>query len=148
MDVNKVSDRELREEYVKRFMLKDGNKIGSAEMAADHFRGLLEFNDREQFMVIYLNGRNRHIGSEILFTGSISTSSVYPREVIKEVLNKKAVAVVFGHNHPSGNNNPSKDDLVITNKLKTALEAIDVIVQDHVIIANGGYYSFADHGLI
>jgi DNA repair protein RadC len=85
---------------------------------------------------------------EILFEGTLSTSAVYPREVVKRTIDNDAAALVFVHNHPSGNPNPSQDDLTITKKLKKAVQAIDVSVHDHLIIAGNDVYSFADHGLI
>jgi len=99
-------------------------------------------------MVIYLNGRNQIIKMDELFKGTLNTSAVYPREVVKRALNNNAAALVFVHNHPSGNPNPSQDDISITKKLKEAALAIDVSVHDHLIIAGNDVYSFADHGLI
>jgi len=85
---------------------------------------------------------------EELFKGTLTTSAVYPREVVKRALDNNAAALVFVHNHPSGNPNPSQDDLTITKKLKAAAKAIDVSIHDHLIIAGNEVYSFADHGLI
>jgi DNA repair protein RadC len=99
-------------------------------------------------MVIYLNGRNQIMGMEELFEGTLTTSAVYPREVVKRAIDHKAAALVFVHNHPSGNADPSQDDLTITKKLKEATAVIDVSVHDHLIIAGNDIYSFADHGLI
>ena len=99
-------------------------------------------------MVIYLNGRNQILKLEELFEGTLSTSAVYPREVVKRALDNNAAAIVLVHNHPSGNSTPSKDDLAITNKLKEATQSIDVSVHDHLIIAGNDVYSFADHGIL
>jgi len=85
---------------------------------------------------------------EELFKGTLTTSAVYPREVVKRALDNNAAALVFVHNHPSGNPNPSQDDLTITKKLKEAAKANDVSIHDHLIIAGNEVYSFADHGLI
>ncbi len=85
---------------------------------------------------------------EELFEGTLTTSAVYPREVIKRALANNAAALVFVHNHPSGNSNPSQDDIALTKQLKQATEAIDIYIHDHLIIANNDVYSFADHGLI
>jgi len=73
---------------------------------------------------------------------------VYPREVIKQALDNDAAALVFVHNHPSGNSNPSQDDLNITKKLEAAAKSIDISIHDHLIIAGDENYSFADNGLI
>ena len=83
-----------------------------------------------------------------LFEGTLTTSAVYPREVIKMILEKDAAAVIFVHNHPSGNPNPSGDDQKITRKLKAACETIDVQLHDHLIIAGNDFTSMADKGMV
>ena len=100
------------------------------------------------FLVIYLNGRNQILKLEELFEGTLSTSAVYPRGVVKRALDNNAAAIVLVHNHPSGNSTPSQDDLAITKKLKEATQSIDVSVHDHLIIAGNDVYSFADHGIL
>jgi DNA repair protein RadC len=122
--------------------------IRSADEVKEYLQHELRDKNREVFLAIYLNGRNQIIKMEELFQGTLSTSAVYPREVVKRALENDAAALVFVHNHPSGNPNPSQDDLSITNKLKDALMSIDVSVHDHIIIAGNDVYSFADHGLI
>jgi DNA repair protein RadC len=122
--------------------------IRSADEVMDYLKHNLRDKNREIFMVIYLNGRNQILKMEELFEGTLSTSAVYPREVVKRALENDAAALVFVHNHPSGNPNPSQDDLTITKKLVEAVKAIEVSVHDHLIIAGNDVYSFADHGLI
>ena len=147
--LDRVSDSQLDKEYRKRFFLKAGDKLSSAEDAARHFNMLFAIDPaREHFGVIYLNGANKLISSEILFVGSLATSLVHPREIIKRALEENGAAIICGHNHPSGNNNPSQDDLQITKKIKTACKAVDLSLHDHVIVTGEGYYSFADHGII
>ena len=126
----------------------DQDFIRSADEVIDYLKHNLRDKSREVFLVIYLNGRNQILKMEELFQGTLTTSAVYPREVVKRALVNDAAALVFVHNHPSGNPNPSKDDLTITIKLKEAAQAIDVSVHDHLIIAGNDVYSFADHGLI
>ena len=104
-------------------------------------------SDLEKFVCIFLNGRNQVIATETLFEGSLTTSAVYPREVIRRILYHGSAAVLFCHNHPSGNTNPSNDDLTITKKLVEAANTIDVTVHDHIIIAGTEYTSFSDKGL-
>jgi len=99
-------------------------------------------------MCLYLNGRNQIMESKVLFEGSLTSSAVYPREVIKSALAENAAALVFVHNHPSGNPNPSKEDREITHRLNTAAKALDITVHDHLIIAGNSVFSFADHGLL
>ena len=147
MNWNKVSDSALISEYNNRFKLKTGDKIADAKEAALHLTTTLEERDVEQFIVIYLNTANKIIDTEILFKGTITTSNIYPREVIKKMLNNEASAVIFGHNHPSGDTKPSKDDIRITKTLTKACDAIQVKIHDHVIIGDG-YTSFANEGLM
>ena len=147
--LDRVSDSQLDKEYRKRFFLKAGDKLSSAEDAAIHFNMLFAKDPvREHFGVIYLNGANKVINSEILFSGSLTTSQVHPREIIKRALEENTAAVVCGHNHPSGNTQPSQDDLQITKKIKLACETLDITLHDHVIVTGEGYYSLADHGII
>jgi len=98
-------------------------------------------SDVEQFWCLFLDNKNHILAIEKLFTGSISSSSVYPREVIKKCLYHQASAVIFAHNHPSGDPNPSREDLQITKQLFFALAPINVMLHDHVIIGNTTHYS-------
>ena len=126
----------------------DKDFIRSSKEVLEYLQHNLRDKNRELFMVIYLNGRNQIIKMEEVFEGTLSKSAVYPREVVKRALDNEAAALVFVHNHPSGNQKPSKEDLTITNKLKEAAQSIDVAIHDHLIIAGNEVYSFADHGLI
>ena len=126
----------------------DKDFIRSSKEVLEYLQHNLRDRNREVLMVIYLNGRNQIIKMEEVFEGTLSKSAVYPREVVKRALDNEAAALVFVHNHPSGNPNPSKEDLTITNKLKEASQSIDVVVHDHLIIAGNEVYSFTDHGLI
>ena len=142
----KISQAVSRRYLADKIINKDF--IRSADEVKEYLQHELRDKNREVFLAIYLNGRNQIIKMEELFQGTLSTSAVYPREVVKRALENDAAALVFVHNHPSGNPNPSQDDLSITNKLKNALMSIDVSVHDHIIIAGNDVYSFADHGLI
>ena len=147
--MNKISDADFLDAYRERFSLPAGNYMRSKDDVILHLNGVFNnIREREQFIAIYLNGRNQAIKSEVLFTGSLTTSAVYPREVAIKCLENNAAAVVFAHNHPSGNTNPSQDDLTITKKLKEALRTLDIYVHDHLIITGESCYSFSDHGLI
>ena len=149
MNLTSINDSEILKEYVRRFTIQAGDRIKSSREAADHFRAF--FSDaakREQFVVAYLNGQNMLISTEPLFVGSITTSAVYPREVVQRILDVGAAAVMFAHNHPSGETTPSSSDRAVTKKLQTALKAIDVEVLDHLIIGAGEYFSFADSNFI
>jgi len=122
--------------------------ITSVEEVMDYLKHNLKNKKQEIFSIIYLNGRNEIIEMEELFQGTLTSSVVYPREVVKKVLAKNAAALILVHNHPSGNNNPSNEDINITKKLINAAKTIDVQVHDHIIIAGNDYYSFADNSLI
>jgi len=145
----KVSDTEIENEYRRRFFLKAGDQINSSESAAKHLTAMLtEDPSKESFAVMYLNGSNKLITSEILFQGTLTTSVVYPREVVINALKHNAAAIVIGHNHPSGNLQASRDDLNITNKIKAAVETVDITLHDHIIVSSKGFFSFADQGLL
>ncbi len=148
MNLSIISDSNLQSEYIKRFTLQSGERITSADDVILHLRPFFTDPYKEQFAVIFLNGKNAVIKTEILFEGSLTTSAVYPRELIRKIVEYGAAACVIAHNHPSANPNPSKDDISITKKLKDACATIDVIIHDHLIIAGTTYTSFADRGLI
>ncbi len=103
---------------------------------------------REVFMVLFLDAKNCVIADEVLFEGTLMQTSVYPREVIKRVLHHNAAAVIFAHNHPSGNTEPSQADKTLTQTLKEALAMIDVKVLDHFIVAGNQSMSFSERGLM
>ena len=104
--------------------------------------------DREMFGVVYLDVQNRLIDFEVLSAGTLTQTSVYPREVVKAVLKRNAAAVLFVHNHPSGCAEPSRADEVLTQALKQSLVLIDVKVLDHFIVAGAAVMSFAERGLL
>ena len=141
----------LTQDVARRYLadrIVDMDYIRSSEDVLDYLRHNLRDKSKEVFMIIYLNGRNQILKMEKLFEGTLNTSAVYPREVVKRALENDASALVLVHNHPSGNPSPSQDDLTITKKLKDAVKTIDIYIHDHLIIAGNDIYSFADHGLI
>jgi len=104
--------------------------------------------EHEVFGVLLLDNQHQLIESVVLFRGTVDGASVYPREVVKEVLSINAAACIFFHNHPSGVQEPSEADRRITKRLSDALGLIDVRVLDHLIVTYHGSYSFAEAGLI
>ena len=102
----------------------------------------------EHFAVLYLDSQNRLVAFENHFTGTLTQTSVYPREVVWAALQHFAAAVVLTHNHPSGVATPSRADEALTQTLKAALALMDVRLLDHVIVAPGAAVSMAEHGLI
>ena len=148
IDVKNISDSTIEDEFIRRFTISSGEQIRSSEDLVLHLRPFFTDPFKEQFLVVFLNGRNAIIKTEVLFEGTLTTSAVYPREVVRKVIEFGAAAVLFAHNHPSGNPNPSQDNITITKKLKEACSTIDVCVHDHIIIAGKDYTSLADRGLI
>lgn len=104
--------------------------------------------EHEIFCVIYLNNKHAVIAYEELFKGTIDSASVYPREILKNVLAHNAKTIILAHNHPSGSTDPSTADIEITNRLKEALSYIDVKILDHIIIGGNKSLSFAEEGLL
>ena len=103
---------------------------------------------REYFTVVYLDSQHRVITVVDEFAGTLTQTSVYPREVVRSALTHNAAAVVFSHNHPSGATQPSRADEVLTQTLKTALSLVDVRVLDHIITAGAAFTSMAELGLV
>ena len=102
----------------------------------------------EVFGVLWLNAENRLFGEDVLFRGTLTQTSVYPREVAKQALLRNACCVILFHNHPSGCSEPSRADEMLTQTLKQALTLVDVRVLDHLVIAAGGAASLAERGLL
>lgn len=104
--------------------------------------------EHEVFGVLFLNAQNELIEFQEMFRGTLTQTSVYPREVVKESLKLNAAAVIFTHNHPSSHLTPSVADKMLTNTLKTALAIVDVKVLDHIVVGGGSSSSMAELGLV
>lgn len=128
--------------------LRVGVGMDSPGLVRHYLRLQLTGRPIESFVVMFLDAQHRLIASEELFHGTLTHTSVYPREVVKRTLSHNAAAVILAHNHPSGNTTPSKADESLTHVLAQALSLIDVRLLDHFIIGDGEPYSFAEHGLI
>jgi DNA repair protein RadC len=122
--------------------------ITCPEDAAQYLVLKLAEAQREIFAVLLLNAQHGVIEYAELFFGTIDSASVHPREVVKAALKANAAAVVFAHNHPSGVAEPSQADQRITQRLKSALDLIDVRSLDHIIVAGTNTYRFSEHGLL
>ncbi|HEU4708657.1 MAG TPA: DNA repair protein RadC [Methylophilaceae bacterium] len=103
---------------------------------------------REVFMVLFLDAQNRVLAQEELFSGTLTQTSVYPREVVKRALHHNAASVIFAHNHPSGIAEQSRADELLTDALKQALSLVDIRVLDHFVVAGNTTLSFAERGLL
>ena len=118
------------------------------KVVKDYLRLVLGGRQQEVFMVLFLDAQHRLIASEELFHGTLTQTSVYPREVVKRALIHNAAAVMLSHNHPSGVAEPSNADRSLTEALKQALGLVDVRVLDHIVIGEQEALSFAERGLI
>jgi DNA repair protein RadC len=126
----------------------DNISVSSPEAARDFCRLKLAGLPHEVFGVLWLDAQNRLISFEELFRGTLTQTSVYPREVVKAALATNAAAVILTHNHPSGISEPSRADEQITLALKNALALVDVRVLDHLVVSAAGVTSFAERGLV
>jgi DNA repair protein RadC len=128
--------------------IKAGVNLSSPHAVRDYLRLTLQYRPVEVFMAIFLDAQNHVIAADELFSGTLTQTSVYPREVVKNALKHNAAAVIFAHNHPSGLAEPSRADEVLTQALKQALGTVDVRVLDHFIVGNGSALSFAERGIL
>jgi len=128
--------------------LKERAAFDSATAVKDYLQLHLAARPHEVFAVLFLDAQHKLIALEELFRGTLTQTSVYPREVALRALHHHAAAVILAHNHPSGGVQPSRADEAITQNLKSALALIDVRVLDHVIVAPGQALSMAEKGLI
>lgn len=123
-------------------------RVREARDVYEAFREQFEQLDREMFVVLLLDGKNRALGFNTVSVGSLTAALVHPREVFKPAILANAASVVLVHNHPSGDPEPSQEDRAITERLKHAGDLLGIKVLDHVVIGDGTYWSFADEHLL
>lgn len=140
--VFEMSQRALSEQIQERDILS------SPQQVRDYLKLKLSNQLKEVFVVLFLDAQNRLVATEEMFTGTLTQTSVYPREVVKRALHFNAAAVMFAHNHPSGIAKQSRADEMITQELKKALALVDVRVLDHFIVAGNETLSFVEAGLL
>jgi DNA repair protein RadC len=140
--VKAVSERFLAKKVIGRSVIANSRDLFS------YLNGSIRDKTRECFMAIFLDSKNRVIAMDTLFEGTLTASGVYPREVIRAALQHHAAAVIFAHNHPSGEPRPSNEDVAVTRQLVFAGRLMGITVHEHVIIGENRYYSFADEGHI
>lgn len=139
--------KRLREEKTKpRKKIKTSKDI--VDYCLNYFLPYLRDLKKEIFKAILLDGKNKIIKDVTISEGILTASIVHPREVIKEAIAESSAAIVLVHNHPSGESEPSKDDIEITNQLISACELVGLRVLDHIILGDDNYYSFLNEGLI
>jgi DNA repair protein RadC len=125
-----------------------GSQLSNPRATREFLQMRLRDLPHEVVCCLYLDNRHRVISFQELFRGTIDGSSIHPREVVKECLNRNAAAVILAHNHPSGVAEPSDADRLITTRLKTALSLVDVRLVDHLVVGDGVCESFAERGLL
>jgi DNA repair protein RadC len=137
-----LGKREDLEPELKNFDIKGPEAVVKAVRAG------IKDKAKEHFKLILLNPRNKIIGISTISVGTLTASLVHPREVFKDAITHNAASVVLAHNHPSGDPEPSEDDLTITKRLKEAGKILGIDVIDHIIIAKNGFFSFKEKGLL
>lgn len=128
--------------------LRAADVLTTPTAVRDYLRLWLGDRPHEVFAVVFLDSQHRVINAIELFRGTLTQTSVYPREVVIESLARNAAAVILTHNHPSGNPTPSRSDEVLTQTLKAALSLVDVRVLDHFVVTRNKVVSFAEQGLL
>lgn len=128
--------------------VRGSDVLGSPQAVRDYLRVRLSGLEHEVFAVLHLDVQNRVIDYVEMFRGTVSQTSVYPREVVREAMMRNTCGIIMVHNHPSGTIQPSRADEMLTQTLKQALGLVDVRVLDHLIVGGGDILSMAERGLI
>jgi DNA repair protein RadC len=160
-NVNQVAEKSLdyvapRKLFAARELLRraleedmtEAHSFNSPTATKDYLRLHLGGREEEHFIALWLDAQHRLIAEDSLFRGTLSQTSVYPREVVKSGLKFNACSVIFAHNHPSGVTESSTSDRMLTERLKEALAMVDIRVIDHMIVGDNQIMSFAEAGLV
>lgn len=158
METNALDLFPYRVEFqLRTFVVKDlserwqaGQPLRSSEDTWRYAQGVYATldADKEHFLLLALNNKNRVIGYKVISTGSLTASLVHPREVYRAALTFDAAAVIFTHNHPSGDPQPSQEDIEITRRLRECCEVFGIRVLDHVVLGRDRFFSFSDKGML
>lgn len=140
--IKAVADRYLERRLLHR------DPISNSKDLFDYLYYNMKDRSRECFKAVFLDARNRVLATRTLFEGSLTAASVYPREVVRAALEQRAAALIFAHNHPSGDPQPSAEDIAITRQLIFACRVMGITVHEHLVIGDNRYFSFADQGYI
>lgn len=143
-----VAASKIMEARAKRYRSVIDSSGAAKSVILDCLCTLLCDEEREHFVVLFLSSSHCLIAKEVMFSGSINSSSVWPREVVKRALELNAAAVIISHNHPSGEVEPSDSDIQLTSRIKDALELVSVTLLDHIIVGAGKHLSFGERGLL
>jgi len=142
--IPKVQISMVKEVFVSNTAYRCSEDVANSEIAEKELRN----SDREKFICVHFNIRNQIISYEVVSMGSLTSSIVHPREVFKAAILANAASVLFMHNHPSGEPEPSIDDIEITNRLCKAGSILGINVLDHLIITRTGFLSFRQRGML
>lgn len=126
----------------------DNIKLNSADIIYNYFHEIFIGKKQEYFYTVYVDTKGKYIDKKCLFIGTINSSVVHPREIFKEAYLLSANGIICIHNHPSGDSNPSKEDIAITKKIKEISVIHGIKLIDHIIIGNGNYFSFYDNNML
>jgi len=125
-----------------------GPVLGDSKAVLDYLFAAMAHEPVERFRVLYLNTRNRLLFDEIVAEGSVNIAPIYPREIVRRSLEIGATALILAHNHPSGDPKPSGEDIRVTRLVAAAVEALDIRLHDHVIVARSGWISLRAQGYL
>lgn len=128
--------------------LHNKDLLSSSEAVFNYLKASLKGCTDEEFRSLFLNSRNQLIAGEMLQTGTVNRSVVYPRKIVERALHQHAVGVIVAHNHPAGTLTPSAEDITVTKAIKEALNTVDIKLLDHIIIGGSGYFSFNEKELL
>jgi DNA repair protein RadC len=138
-------------ELFNRIHLEQATKsvtISSSGQVIEYYKNLLEFEKKEQFRVMFLNNKNKLLAEEVLQYGTVNHTAIYLREIIQRVLELGASALIIVHNHPSGDPQPSRQDVIITKMIQSVAAKLDILLLDHLVIGKDGCRSMKEMGLI
>ncbi len=139
--------KELKIEY-QSHLLKEKETLSSSIEVFKFVEAKLSGLKNEVFMVIYLNTKNRIINFEVISEGTIDQAVIYPRKVLEKALKNNATSIILSHNHPSGEIDPSSDDIHLKKCLKSACSLLDISVLDHIIVGKGSYFNFNEKNML
>jgi len=128
--------------------IKDNILLNNTVVVHDTFKSLFKSLLQEKFLVVYLNTKKELIGYDVLFVGTLDSTSFHPREVLKGAIKKSSSAIIVMHNHPSGTVTPSNNDTILTKQLMRSCQIVGIPLLDHLITNGNDYYSFFDNGVI
>lgn len=148
MDSKEVTEEDIltMAKQLSRKRLARGREITNSADVKEHLRNMLHEHEQEVFAVLLMDTKHRILAFREMFYGTVDSATVHPREVVKQALQHNAAAVIFAHNHPSGNPKPSQADKLLTERLKEALALIDVRVLDHIVVGTEGTTSLVEYG--